>query len=316
MNTPDFKSVVLAWALAIGGSQASAGDCKPDSLGYQGGIFSSTCATTLSSPAQPFVTQASFSRARVAGSEDTGSLDMKNLTPAVQWVHQAALAHLDKIIRDIGGSRIKSETPVVNISGVVTASASPDTNIKPKTLKRTAGNWSAAVALYEATPENIITAQKRCAALLAMLPTKIENSGSTVEITTKRLTCKPEVKLLNIDTWSAPLKKVWIELIRSGVVNSDLDDAEITTIMLANGTNPSIIGLSLESQETIRKLTKELQAMRVIDIKGSLTASVMINKTEYNWTNIGISIAALLMIAGLIYARGKNSGRKTSYSAA
>lgn len=44
--------------------------------------------------------------------------------------------------------------------------------------------------------------------------------------------------------------------------------------------------LSPESQETIKKLTKEFQDMRVIDINGSLTASVMINKTEYDLTNI------------------------------
>lgn len=133
---------------------------------------------------------------------------MKSLTPVVQSVHVAALSQLNTIIKDIGGAPIKRETPVVNISGLVTASASPDTNIDPKTLKRTTGTGSPAYANYIATPENMITAQNRCAALLAMLPTEIKNNGTTVKITTSGLECKPNVKTLNIDTWAAPLKKV------------------------------------------------------------------------------------------------------------
>jgi hypothetical protein len=315
MNTPDIKSVVLASALAVGGSQAFAGDCKPGSLGYQNGFFSTTCATVLKSPAQPFVTQASFSRARIAGSEDTGALDIKSLNPAVQWVHKAALAHLDAIIKDVGGSRINSENPVVNISGTITAFASPDTNIKSKTLKRSNDGGSPAYALYTPTSENMITAQNRCTALLNMLPAQIQNNETTVKITTNNLNCKGTVKTLNIDTWAVPLTKVWNELIAKWFVGSDFDDAQIKAIMLANGTSSALTGLSLESQATIKKLSKELQDMRMIDINGSLTTSVMINKTEYNWTNIGISIAILLMTAGIIYARGKNSGRKEIYSA-
>lgn len=72
--------------------------------------------------------------------------------------------------------------------------------------------------------------------------------------------------------------------------------------MLANGTTPMPTNLSPESQETIKKLTKEFQDMRVIDINGSLTASVMINKTEYNWMNISLTIAGLMLAFGVIYA--------------
>lgn len=79
-----------------------------------------------------------------------------------------------------------------------------------------------------------------------------------------------------------------MELIEKRVVGSDFDDAQIKAVMLANGTAqmPVNLPLSPDSQAIIKKLAKELQDMRVIDINGSLTASVMINKTEYNWTNI------------------------------
>lgn len=97
---------------------------------------------------------------------------------------------------------------MVNISGTVTASASPDTNIKAKTLKRTAEAGSPAYALYTVTPENMVTAQNRCAELLSLLPTQIQNKGATVDITTAGLKCKATVKTLNIDTWAAPLTKL------------------------------------------------------------------------------------------------------------
>lgn len=133
---------------------------------------------------------------------------MKSLAPVVQSVHVAALSQLNTIIKDIGGAPIKNEIPVVNISGVVTASASSDTNVNAKSLTRTNNAGSPAYALYKATPENMITAQNRCAELLAMLPTEIKNSGTTVKITTNGLSCKPTVKTLNIDNWAVPLTKV------------------------------------------------------------------------------------------------------------
>lgn len=314
MTNINLGAITLAWALSIGGSNAIAGDCKPETPGYLPWIFSSTCATTLTSPEQGFTTQASFARVRVAGSQETGWLNIKNLTPAVQSVHAAALIQLDSIIKNIGGSPIKWENPVVNIGGTVTASASPDTNIKAKTLKRTAEAWSPAYALYTATPENMITAQNRCAELLSLLPTQIQNKGTTVNITTTGLKCKATVKTLNIDTWAVPLTKLWNELIAKWIVGSDLDDAQITAIMLANGTTPMPTGLSPESQNTIKKLTKELQDMRVIDINGSLTVSVMINKTEYNWTNIWLGITVLLLLCAALYARGRSTGRKEIYA--
>ncbi len=131
-----------------------------------------------------------------------------SLTPAVQSVHTTALTRLDTIVGDIGGAPIQNNPPIVNISGVVTASSSPDTNIDKVTLKRTTGTGSPAVALFMETDENIATAKNRCAELLAKLPKEIENNGTTVKITTEGLTCKPTVKTLDIDTWSAPLMHV------------------------------------------------------------------------------------------------------------
>ncbi len=63
----------------------------------------------------------------------------------------------------------------------------------------------------------------------------------------------------------------------------------IKTIILANTTPEVLKTLSPESQSTIEKLNKELVRMREIDIDGSMTVSMMINKTEYNWTNIGLA---------------------------
>jgi hypothetical protein len=84
--------------------------------------------------------------------------------------------------------------------------------------------------------------------------------------------------------------------------------------MLPNGTAPMPTSLSPESQNTIKKLTKELQDMGVIDINGSLTLSVMINKTEYNWTNIWLGITGLLLLCAVLYARGRSTGRKEIYA--
>lgn len=313
MKANNLNALAFAGALTLGGWSALANDCKPGTAGYQDGIFSETCAIILKSPTQPFSTQASFSRARVAGSDETGSLSIKNLTPAIQSVHATALSHLEKIIKDIGGAPIKGENPVVNISGTVIVAASPDTNTDPKTLKR-ANKESIAYTLYTATPENIITAQNRCAELLAMLPTQIQNKGTTVNITTTGLKCDATVKTLNIDTWAAPLTKLGKELVEKWIVNPDADNAQTIAVMLANGTTPMPTNLSQESRDTIKKLADEFQKMRVIDINGSLTASVMINKTEYNWTTIWLSLAGLILAFAAIYATGKNTGRKEIYS--
>lgn len=313
MKALDFKTLAVASTLMIGWSNAIAGDCKPGTPGYQDGFFSETCTAILTSPKQPFTTQASFSRARVAGTDDTGSFSIKDLTPAVQKVHNTALTILNTIIKDIGGAPIKGETPIVNISGIVKASSSPDTNIDPKTLKRT-NKESIAYTLYTATPENMITAQNRCAELLSLLPKQIQNNGTTVNITTTGLKCEANPKTLNIDTWAIPLTHLGKELVDKWIVIPDTDNAQTIAVMLANWTAPMPTNLSQKSQDTIKKLSKELQDMRVIDINGSLTASVMINKTEYNWTNISLSLVGLLMLCAALYARGRSTGRKELYS--
>lgn len=65
-----------------------------------------------------------------------------------------------------------NNVPTVNLSGHVVATASPDINISTN-LKGIGNNAkvSPALALYRATPESMMTAQKRCNELLQALPT-------------------------------------------------------------------------------------------------------------------------------------------------
>jgi hypothetical protein len=309
------NGLLLAAAAATASVPAHAKDCEPGTFGYVSGFFSNACVVTLESPKMPLSMQAQYWRAAVNG-QDTGKLRTPWMQNTIQSVYNQVQSQLDSAIEGIDGSRVMESVPTVNLSGTIVATASPDINISTN-LKGIGNNAkvSPALALYRATPESMMTAHKRCNELLQALPTSTKVNWTQFTITTNWLSCKAEVKPLNIDIWAAKLTKVTLELEKLWIIWSDTDDGQITAITYAN--NPAKIPekLSPESRQIIVDLAHELDAIRTIDINGTMQATVLVNKQEVNIGNIigTITWTAAIVALAMWYLRRKN--KQGSYAA-
>lgn len=306
------SSLLLAWTLAAT-SPVEARDCQPSTPGYVSWFFSDACVLALQSTSTQFQMKANYTKARVNNGTDTGELKTPGINTTIETVHNEVQKKLDDAINDIGGSRVLWYVPTVNLRWRVVATASPDVNIS-KELKRNSGEGSPTFSLYETTPESMLTARKRCDDLLANLPAKVLKWWNEFHVTTNGLTCVPQVQPLDISTWAGPLTKLALELKNKWLVASDMDDAQILAVKYAN--NPATIpsSLSKESQNTIKKLTQELDSIRTIEINGTMQASVMVNKQEYNLGNIIGSfswIAALFALA--LWLQRRNTQNRNIY---
>ncbi len=305
-------SLLLAWTLAAT-SPVEARDCQPGTPGFVSWFFSDACVLALESPTTPFQMKANYTKARVNNGTDTGELKTPGINTTIETVHNEVQKKLDDAINAIGGSRVLWYVPTVNLRWRVIATASPDVNIN-KDLKRNSGEGSPTFSLYEKTPESMLTARKRCDDLLTSLPAKVLKWWKEFHVTTNWLTCVPQVQPLDISTWAGPLTKLALELKNKWFVPSDMDDAQILAVKYANNPNTIPSSLSKESQDTINKLTQELDSIRTIEINGTMQASVMVNKQEYNiWNIIGSLtwIAALFALA--LWLQRRSSQAQNSY---
>jgi hypothetical protein len=307
----------LAAGVIAAASPAEARDCQPGATWYVSGFFSDACVLTLQSPQIPFQMEAGYTRARVNDGIDTGTLRTHGMSATISSVHAEVQKKLDEAIEEIGGSRVTGKIPTVNLQGKVIATATPDVNIG-RDLKRNSGEGSPTISLYEATPESMLTAQRRCGDLLNNLPAKAQIGWQEFNVTTNWLTCTWVVKPLDISNWAGPLTKLALELKNKWLVWSDMDDAQILAVKYANNTATLPSNLSKESQDTIRVLSTELQKMRTININGTMQASVMVNKQEYNILNIIgslVGVAAVFALALWLSRRWWNSSQRTRYAA-
>lgn len=200
------SSLALAGGIALSSASGiQAKECQPGSLGYQAfpaaswlPTLTETCVVDRQTSI-PFQTNVAYTKANIAG-RDTGTLKTGEAATIVAGVHAQALARLDDIIKAEGTGLIERHPPVINISGSIIGTASPDVNLVGGTLKSQSGQ-SPAYALYRRTRENMETARKRCMDLLTMIPATLSRGGKDVRVTAEGLQCEPRVLTLDEEKW-------------------------------------------------------------------------------------------------------------------
>jgi hypothetical protein len=165
------------------------------------------CAQLVSHES-PLNTSINYTKANIAG-QDTGRANTTRINPAIARIQEIGAQALAKTIQENNYSPIAGNPSSVNFSGKMIAGASPDSNLTSGSLKRVDGK-SPTIGLYTPLPENIATAQMRCTEILSTI--RQIKPGNNATITTTGLSCEGVAKTLNIDSWSAPLTKVGIEL--------------------------------------------------------------------------------------------------------
>jgi hypothetical protein len=68
--------------------------------------------------------------------------------------------------------------------------------------------------------------------------------------------------------------------------SQSIDDAMILGVIMANKKTEILPGLSPESLQTITELSKQFETMRTMHLQGTLTMSVLVNETEFQWSRI------------------------------
>ncbi len=314
-------ALALAHTVAAGNaSSAQLEQCTQESSGYQRfpatsmlPALSETCQWNVTHILK-LHTSASFGKARLNG-KDTWDMNQAELAPVVANLHTQARQTIDTVIQEEWAALVSGGKTKVNVSGTIQGPATPDMNLRGWTLKTAAG-ISSTYWLYRVTPEITKTAGLRCDALLSGIPTELTISGKKVDVTSNRLDCVPTPKVLDISKWAGDLTALWAELIDLGMIPpKSWDEAQVFAVKNAN--NPTLIPshLSPQSKETIAKLAKEFDAMRVVPMNGTLGVTVTVNKTDYHvWTMAGyatvIALAGLIIGGGLMAYGKRNRGMR------